>query len=310
MESNFQNSQNTFQLKTPILFLVFNRPDLTYKVFKKICEVKPCKLYISSDGPRKKNNIDIKIVSEIRKYLLNNIDWDCEIKTLFRDTNLGCRLAVSSAITWFFENEEEGIILEDDCLPTKAFFDYCNFALDKYKNNYKVYSISGTNLLSGKINESVFSLHGSIWGWASWRRAWKNYDVDNKEISFMDCFYYACSFLELINIYKIRKKIKEKLYNSWDYQWLFTRISNRGLTLMPKDNYIKNIGFKIGTHHKNEVAFNYPESSNFFDKKNFKLPEIKRSKKYDYLLFKYRKQKNNSFNIKFKNFIFKLLGKV
>lgn len=288
------NSKKIAELKVPVLFLVFNRPNFTSKVFKKIQSVKPYRLYISSDGPRKHEKSDLKLIKDVRNYIIKNINWNCEIKILFHKKNLGCKLAVSKAISWFFKNEEQGIILEDDCLPNKAFFKYCEFALKKFKNNNNIYSISGTNLLSDKFDKPVFSLHGSIWGWATWRRAWKKYNVHNTSLTLTDRIHYATSVSELIHIFKIHKFSKNKFYDSWDYQWLFTRISERGLTLIPKVNYIKNIGFDQGTHHKkNEDKFFYPKTINSFNRNDYILLEFKRSKRYDSLLFEYKKKDVN-----------------
>ena len=117
--------------KTPILFNVFNRPDCTKRVFDVIKLVKPKYLYVHCDGARERNNGDIEKVNEVRKIILDGVDWDCELKILFRDENLGCGLGPSSAITWFFENVDEGIILEDDCLPHPDFFNYCTELLNK-----------------------------------------------------------------------------------------------------------------------------------------------------------------------------------
>jgi len=162
---------------TPILFLVFNRFDLTKKVFKEIKKARPKSLFISSDGARTKK--EEKKVEEIRQYLLNNIDWNCNLKTLFRNKNLGCQKAVSSAISWFFNNVEQGVILEDDCLPNQDFFKFSEEMLKKYKNNDKIMHISGTNVeKKSNLNEDYFfSKTFNMWGWATWRRSWKYFDI-------------------------------------------------------------------------------------------------------------------------------------
>jgi GT2 family glycosyltransferase len=131
-------SSNTFTpphpLKTAVLFLIFNRPDTTKQVFAAIRKAKPPKLYVAADGPRADNPGEAEKVEQVR-LIATNIDWDCELKTLFRDENLGCGKGVSSAITWFFENEGEGIILEDDCLPSQSFFWYCEELLERYRED-------------------------------------------------------------------------------------------------------------------------------------------------------------------------------
>jgi len=152
--------------KTPILFLIFNRPDTTKRVFAKIKKVRPKFLYIAADGPRNKD--EMILTEKVRKLVIKSIDWDCQVKTLFRENNLGCGKAVSSAIDWFFKNEEMGIILEDDCLPDLSFFYFCEEMLKKYKSNPKIMHISGDNYLpdfSLTIDESYFfSKYIHIWG--------------------------------------------------------------------------------------------------------------------------------------------------
>src|SRR4051794_16793681 len=121
-----------YHVRSPLLFIIFNRPDTTQKVFDQIKKAKPTRLYVAADGPRITRTSDYILCKQTRN-IVNDIDWDCEVKTLFREKNLGCKEAVSSAITWFFENEEEGIILEDDCLPADSFFKFCDLLLEKYR---------------------------------------------------------------------------------------------------------------------------------------------------------------------------------
>ena len=170
-------------LKTPILFLIFNRLDTTRRVFEEIRKQKPRQLFVASDGPRVNKDGEREIVEKTRKLVLDNIDWECEVKTLFRGENLGCKIAVSSAIDWFFENIEEGIILEDDCLPAQSFFGYCEELLEKFREDGRISVISGDNFQFGWRNTSdsyYFSKNCHIWGWATWRRAWERYDVEMK----------------------------------------------------------------------------------------------------------------------------------
>ncbi|MDD3083391.1 MAG: nucleotide-diphospho-sugar transferase, partial [Candidatus ainarchaeum sp.] len=177
-------------INIPILFLIFNRLDTTKQVFEEIRKAKPKKVYVAADGPR--NIEEKKKTDAVRKYVLDNIDWKCNVKTLFRKNNLGCGKAVSQAITWFFKNEEMGIILEDDCLPSQSFFPFCEELLKKYKDNEKIMHISGFNPVSkNKYSEAdyFFSYTASIWGWATWRRAWKKYDfnmIDYKKFESSD----------------------------------------------------------------------------------------------------------------------------
>src|SRR3989344_1301108 len=165
-------------IKPPILFLVFNRPQLTKKVFSEIRRFKPKKLFISADGPRSGNSQDRILCKRVRK-ITEKVDWPCEVKRLYRDGNLGCKNSISKALSWFFENENEGIILEDDCLPDTTFFQFCGEMLEKYRHNKDVGIISGDNFIKGSTIEDsyYFSNYFHMWGWATWKRSWKSYDL-------------------------------------------------------------------------------------------------------------------------------------
>ncbi|MEM4330485.1 MAG: hypothetical protein QW273_00555 [Candidatus Pacearchaeota archaeon] len=281
-----------FKLTTPVLFLIFNRLETTKKVFAEIRKARPTKLYIAADGPR--NEEEKKKTDAVRKYVLENIDWPCKVKTLFRDNNLGCKYAVSGAISWFFENEEQGIILEDDCLPSQSFFRFCQELLERYKNDERVMQISGTNVEKiSKIKEDYFfSNCFNAWGWATWRRAWKNYDVEIKE---WKKIRFSKNFLEIVKDYSFLDKIKSwRLYqltyagkiDTWDYQWILCCLINKGLCIIPKKNLITNIGFKKGTH-----TTNYKEKDKSLKRfeLNFPLSDNNRIIKRDEYLRRYIK---------------------
>jgi len=284
---------NIKKLKTPILFLVFNRLDTTKQVFEEIKKVKPKKLFVAADGPR--NATEKKKTNAVRKYILNNIDWDCEVKTLFRTKNLGCGKAVSSAITWFFDNVNMGIILEDDCLPSQSFFPFCEELLKKYKNNKKIMQIAGFNPVSSKlkVNESyLFSYLGGIWGWATWKRAWEKYDFDIKEFekSKTQKKLKKIGFSEQMIEFKLKtfELIKNKQVDTWDYQWDFAKLYNSGLTIIPRENLIKNIGFGAGSTN------NLGSGKRFLliklDRVNFPLIHPKKiviNNQFDYLFFNF-----------------------
>ena len=168
----------------PILLIIFNRLETTERVFAQIKKIRPQALFIAADGPRQDRIGEIEKCEKVRNYVINNIDWDCQVKTLFRDKNIGCRLAVSSALDWFFSHVAQGIILEDDCLPNQSFFPYCEELLNRYQDNEKVFMISGNNFLLEPQAESTsyyFSRLTHVWGWASWRRAWSGYDISLKD---------------------------------------------------------------------------------------------------------------------------------
>ncbi len=233
---------------TPILFLIFNRPETTAEAFKAICRIRPRQLFVAADGPRVNKKDDDENCRITRK-IIEQVDWNCEVKTLFRDNNLGCKTAVSSAIDWFFENVEEGIILEDDCLPNESFFKFCQELLEKYRDNDKISIISGNHFGNKKIGDAdyYFNRIPHIWGWATWRRAWKKYDIHmSKYLDFRGKG-------DIKNIWSNKKvqnywiSIFDDVYadkiNSWGYRLTFSVFLNNNLCICPNVNLVSNIGF-------------------------------------------------------------------
>ena len=269
--------------KTPILFLVFNRPDTTIKVFNEIQKIKPKKLYIAADGPRDGNINDEKKCNEVKELIFKNINWNCEIKSLLRENNLGCKKAVSSAIDWFFESEEMGIILEDDCVPHQDFFYFCEKLLNFYKNDTRVMMICGTNYLGIDhqfYDDYFFSKFYIVWGWATWKRAWKYYDVEMlqwpnfKENKNLNNFFYN---IDISSYYEgMFDLLFYKKFNTWDIQWWFSCISQSAYSILPKYNLITNLG-EIGTHSETQkdLSMNLPT-------KSFNIDNIKKNKFFTY----------------------------
>ena len=257
MKKSIQTFVPPRPLKTAVLFIVFNRLDTTKQVFNAIQKAKPPKLYIAADGARNNKEGESEKVNAVRDFILKNIDWKCEIKTLFREKNLGCKYAVSSAITWFFDNEEKGIILEDDCLPSQSFFWFCEELLELYNNDMRVWHIGGNNFQNGiKRGDAdyYFSKYNHVWGWASWANRYKLYDVELnnvKDSGFIKSTFSNKLAIEYWNY--IYKKVKAKKIDTWDYQWTFTIWLNNGLAILPNLNMITNIGFgDDATHTKND----------------------------------------------------------
>ncbi len=241
---------------TPILFLIFNRPENTKTVFEAIKKLAPDKLYIAADGPRKDRPADFEKCRQTRE-VIELIDWPCEVNTLLREENLGCKRGVAGAITWFFQNELQGIILEDDCVPNMSFFPFCEELLNKYQNDTRIMHIAGTNHNPSFIRDPeysyFFSQIGHMWGWATWRRAWDLYDIQMKAFDEISSKGY---FKDLYPNIFIRKYFQKKYINTykgeidtWDYQWEFTRLINSGLSIMPKRNLVENIGFGADATH-------------------------------------------------------------
>ena len=239
----------------PILFLVFNRLDTTIKVFNSIRNLEPEKLFVACDGPRDGIKTDVENVQKVKDFINKAIDWQCDIKMLYRQKNLGCKLAVSSAIDWFFENVEMGIILEDDCLPHYSFFPYCKELLIKYKDEEKIMQISGFNALNKlKISDSYyFSKFGPIWGWATWQRAWKHYDVELKQWPYVKDNKLYNMFCDSLLEKRWRINLFDRIYHNeidtWDYQWSFTKLLKNGLSIIPSKSLIANIGFDNSATH-------------------------------------------------------------
>lgn len=265
---------NNYKTKSPVLFLIFNRPDVTEQVFEQIKKMQPEKLYVAADGPRKDKPKEEELCSETRS-IINKIDWNCEVKTLFRDENLGCKYAVSSAINWFFENEEEGIILEDDCLPSDDFFIFCDAMLEKYRYDTRIRHIGGSNLQMGQKHGQdsyYFSNLTHVWGWASWRRAWKDYDVElskYKDIDAESSFKLIFSDPIIVDSWKyIFNKMLRNGIDTWDYQWTITNFFNNSLSIIPNVNLISNIGFGVNATHTMDV------NDTFSNLKTEKLGEI------------------------------------
>ena len=242
-------------LNTPVLFLVFNRFDTTKQVFESIKKAKPPRLYVAADGARENNNGEDEIVESVRKYILENINWDCEITTLFREKNLGCKMAVSGAIEWFFENEEAGIILEDDCYPSQSFFWFCEDLLNWYKDDMRVWNIGGykPSFLKGDSFSYNFSRFTHIWGWASWTDRWKHYDATiskyKNNLNLLKEYELFREDYENNSRIKILNKILSGEIDTWDYQWNFTIRINNGLSIRPSVNLVSNLGFRKDATH-------------------------------------------------------------
>jgi hypothetical protein len=240
MEENFN---------IPVLFLVFNRLDTAKQVFAIIRQIKPRYFYIAADGARNDKPGEREKCAAVRQYILDNIDWPCEVKTLFRDKNLGCKMAVSGAISWFFQNEEWGIILEDDCLPDLSFFPFCQELLEKYKNDETIAVISGDDFNPDKVGDGDYYLSRipHIWGWATWRRTWEKYDVAMAEFPRFKkdgAIKKIWSNKRVQNYWiDILSEVYQGKIDTWDYQLTFSLFINNSFCICPNVNLVSNIGF-------------------------------------------------------------------
>lgn len=248
-------------MRSAVLFLVFNRPDTTRQVFEAIRLARPPRLYIAADGPRKGRLGEVSRCSEVRE-IATSVDWPCEVKTLFQTENLGCKFGPAGGIDWFFENEEEGVILEDDVLPLPGFFDFCDVLLQRYRDDARIGMISGCNFVSKDYvckDSYFFSNYNHIWGWASWRRAWKQYDLSMKlwpEWRDAGGLKRVSNGDFLFEHYwrKVFDEAEGGLLDAWDYQWAFTCWSEGLVSILPKYNQIRNLGFGEGATHTTAEA--------------------------------------------------------
>ena len=248
----------------PLLFLVFNRPDTTAEVLKAIRAQRPERLYVACDGPRSGRPEERETVQRVRQMIAEGVDWPCNLQTLYRDTNLGCKKAVSSALDWFFENEEAGIILEDDCLPHPDFWRFCGELLHKYADDERVFMISGDNFQEGKhvTDDSYYvSALTHIWGWAAWRRSWQKVDLD---LSGYDEWVQRGGLKRLFGPGRWERawkrtfeRYRQGRYNTWDYPFLFAAWKHDQYALLPSVNLVSNIGFgHQGATHTNADVYN------------------------------------------------------
>tara|TARA_X000000950_G_scaffold45778_1_gene52125 strand:- start:14644 stop:15573 length:930 start_codon:yes stop_codon:yes gene_type:complete len=268
------------QLTTPILFLTYKRIDTSLRVFESIKKAKPKKLYFVSNAPSSDNSEELIKISKVRS-LVDSIDWDCKVITLFRETHLEVKESISSSIDWFFTMEEKGIILEDDCVPSQTFYSFCQELLNYYEDDNQVFSICGSCHYTDSnlpINGYSFSNHTYIWGWATWKRAWLKYDINMKDWpKFKRSQSYKSKFRNRIIRYywtNIFNKVYDNHIKTWDYQWLYSTWFNNGLSIIPNVNLVSNVGFgndSIFTHDKNSIDSEMKVS-------NFDLP-LKHEKK-------------------------------
>jgi GT2 family glycosyltransferase len=253
---------------TPVLFLIFNRPETTRKVMEAIRKIRPAKLYIAADGPRPSRKEDVEKCREVRE-IASVIDWECDVTKLFRNENLGCGKGPSSAISWFFEHETEGIILEDDCLPSPDFFPFCAELLERYRYDTRIMQIGGNNFGEGKRKGEYsyfFSNMIYIWGWATWRRAWKLYDYEMNHYNeitrkrYLDGHYDNYERDHFNYIFKKMHTGDDRLSRKtvWDYQWQFICKINSGLIIVPERNLVTNLGFGAdATNTKDPLGIGY-----------------------------------------------------
>lgn len=242
----------------PILLLVFNRPEHTQQVLDQVRRIKPKQLFVSADGPRHHILGEKEKCAAVRA-LFDEVGWDCTVHVNFFSENNGCKRGVQAGISWFFEHVESGIILEDDCLPDLTFFDFCDQLLDRHQDDASIMHISGNNpdpsVCQHLKSSYFFSKFPLVWGWATWRRAWKLYDPAMTELEKQ--WSNPKTGLHKISVSKAAKRyLLDKFertrtgeIDTWDYAWFYSILKTNGLCLTPVVNLVKNIGFGVEATH-------------------------------------------------------------
>ena len=246
-----------YRCTTPLLLLLFNRPKHTEAVLGRLREVRPTRLFVHCDGPRDFVDGEAEKVFAVRM-LIEKIDWPCEVKTLFRSENAGLRAGVSGALNWFFEAVEQGIVVEDDCMPDHTFFPFCEAMLERYALDEQVMHIGGSNLAE-RYTKSLptsyfFSQFSFVWGWASWRRAWAkmSLDLDGLEDFVRENRIKSLTPDPMAQAYLLEKfrATKARENNSWAYAWTYSVLKNNGLSIVPRLNLVQNTGIgEVGATH-------------------------------------------------------------
>ncbi len=258
-------------ISIPVLLILFNRPEISKQLINSLGKTQPNKVYVYFDGPRENQKmIDSENIDEIKKFI-ENIDWNCDIQIKENTTNLGSHIAPKKAIDWLFENETVGIILEDDCIPNDSFFEYCSVLLDRYSQDNRVFMISGDN--GGPIiNQDFFNKNSYLftqvpltWGWATWKNRWENFDSDlnlwNQPFRKTRKLLDGYSLFESYLIYKMLNRVSLREEKNWDYMLYSTMIKNKYLSIIPRLNLIKNIGWgDEATHTKKRNFRSYAET--------------------------------------------------
>lgn len=313
----------------PVLFLVYNRPEVSRQVLAKIADMKPKRLFVAADGPNANKPQDAQKCAATRNLIVEGINWDCEVQYLFREANMGCKKAVSEGISWFFSQVEQGIILEDDCLPTTSFFYYCQEMLHRYQDDTRVFTVNGCNFgyqPEPQQGQYGFTKFMNMWGWASWRRSAQLVDYQMKEWQEMS---------ELGKLTFLRKKLhnyapvkfdwgwvkywKEKFdalsrgeINTWDYQWVYAGLKHDMFSVFPMVNQVENIGFDTeGTHTIYTSKVEFPEARELGKiqpaSQNSLLVDQKFEEEYVKKVWAFHHYRPLSFHLK--NLLLKALGK-
>ncbi|BAY11967.1 glycosyltransferase family A protein [Calothrix sp. NIES-2098] len=246
-------------MNTAVVFIIFNKPEITAQVFESIRQVKPPKLLVIADGSRPDYPDDVDNCAATRK-IIEQVDWDCTILKNYSEENLGAKIRIATGLNWAFKQVEEAIILEYDCLPHPTFFPYCEELLDKYRHDQRIMTISGNNFQFGRRRTEdsyYFSCYPLIWGWATWRRAWQQYDLEMKHWLAIKNNNWLQDILDNSTAVRYWTNIFQTCYegqiDTWDYPWTLTSWLQNGLTILPNVNLVSNIGFSTEAHNTKDI---------------------------------------------------------
>ena len=247
---------NDYLVKNPVVIIIFNRPDCVKEIINSLRTVRPSHILIISDGPRK-NVIGEEDLVTMARLEVEKINWPCQIEKNYSSENMGCGLRVNSGLSWVFEKVVQAIILEDDCCPTLDFFRFVDWGLEQYKNDRQIGMICGSNLVDfykPKDNRNYFSQYISIWGWASWQRVWKSHNtcLNFEDVKVTPTFELNPNILDWWTRFFWSEVIKLAILKShsiWDFQLQYTFFRNNYLSIIPKKNLVKNIGFGLNATH-------------------------------------------------------------
>lgn len=291
-------NMSDWQLKTPVVFIIFKRPDTTEKVFEAIRQAKPPKLLVIADGPRPDRPGEAEKCAATRA-IIERVDWDCDVLKNYSEMNLRCKERISGGLDWVFSTVEEALILEDDCLPHPTFFRFCEELLEIYRDDKRVMSIAGTNSQLGRRRTEdsyYFSRYPNCWGWATWRRAWQYYDVDMKlwpKLREGDFLKNLLGDSHTAKVWGSAFEVSsDETVNNWFFRFVLACWLQNGLAIIPDRNLISNIGFGAEATHtegENSIYSNMPVEAMTFPLKhptcmvrNFEADKFTQNSLYDY----------------------------
>ncbi|MBD2459978.1 glycosyltransferase family 2 protein [Oscillatoria sp. FACHB-1407] len=250
-----------WKLNTPVAMLIFKRPQTTEKVFEAVRQAKPPKLLVVSNTLSKTPDEPLEEKCAATRAIIERVDWDCEVLKNYADTYMGCKQRIYSGLDWVFQQVDRAIVLEDDCIPHPTFWRFCDELLDRYQDDDRIAAITGDNFQLGRRrtpDSYYFSRYTHFWGWATWRRAWKNYDVNMSRWTELRDQGWLEQYLGEPEAAEWWKDTFQRTYDekvdTWDWQWILSCWVNNGLTIVPNVNLVSNIGFNAGATHTGDAS--------------------------------------------------------